>query len=127
MKANKVLEIAWKGLTRNKLRSLLTMLGVIIGVAAVIIMISVSAGTEATIAEQINSLGANLLFVSQSFKRMGAGGKSDIPSLVLDDVTAIREEVSGVIGVSSDRPTPQTVKVGNIVLVLNFFSEAEFR
>ena len=52
-----------KEFSRNKLRSLLTMLGVIIGVAAVIIMIAVSAGTEATIADQINSLGANLIFV----------------------------------------------------------------
>jgi len=116
MRANKVLEIAWKGLTRNKLRSLLTMLGVIIGVAAVIVMISVSAGTEATIAEQINSLGANLLFVSQSMGRGGPGRGSDTPSLVFEDVNAIGEGVSGVIGVSSDRPTVQTVKVGNIVL-----------
>jgi putative ABC transport system permease protein len=116
MKANKILKVSWKGLTRNKLRSLLTMLGVIIGVAAVIVMISVSAGTEATIAEQINSLGANLLFVSNSFGRGGPGKNSDAPNLVFEDVAAIGEEVSGVIGVSSDRPTTETVKVGNVVL-----------
>ena len=69
MKPSKVLQIAWQGLARNKLRSLLTMLGVIIGVSAVIIMISVSTGTEATIEEQITELGTNLVFVQASFKR----------------------------------------------------------
>ena len=49
MRPSKVAQIAWKGLVRNKLRSLLTMLGVIIGVSAVIIMISISASTEAAI------------------------------------------------------------------------------
>jgi putative ABC transport system permease protein len=116
MKANKILTVSWKGLTRNKLRSLLTMLGVIIGVAAVIVMVSVSAGTEATIADQINSLGANLLFVSNSFGRGGPGRDSNTPTLVFDDVAAIGEEVNGVIGVSSDRPTTETVKYENIVL-----------
>ena len=57
MQPSKVIEIAWKGLVKNKLRSLLTMLGVIIGVAAVIIMIAISAGTEKTIEEQITGLG----------------------------------------------------------------------
>lgn len=71
MKMNKVMQIAWRGLIKNKLRALLTMLGVIIGVAAVIVMVAVSAGTEATIADQINSLGTDLLFVSQSFSRGG--------------------------------------------------------
>ncbi len=56
MKPAKIIKIAWQGLARNKLRSLLTMLGVIIGVSAVIIMIAVSSGTEATIEEQITEL-----------------------------------------------------------------------
>ena len=67
MNLSKVVQIAWKGLSRNKLRSLLTMLGVIIGVSAVIIMVSVSAGTEATIEEQIEGLGTNLVFVQPNF------------------------------------------------------------
>ncbi len=52
------LRTAWESIRKNKLRSLLTMLGIIIGVAAVIIMIAISAGTEATIKEQITSLGS---------------------------------------------------------------------
>ena len=64
MNLGEVIKIAWKSLASNKLRSMLTMLGVIIGVAAVIMMIAISAGTEATIAEQINGLGSNLLFIN---------------------------------------------------------------
>ena len=64
MKPRKILRTAWDGLMFNKIRSLLTTLGVIIGVASVIVMLSVSAGTEAAIAAQINSLGANLIIVS---------------------------------------------------------------
>ncbi|HEX9018175.1 MAG TPA: ABC transporter permease, partial [Anaerolineaceae bacterium] len=71
MNLGEVVKIAWKSLASNKLRSILTMLGVIIGVAAVIMMIAISAGTEATIAERINGLGSNLLFISQSFSRSG--------------------------------------------------------
>ena len=51
MNWQEVIKVAWKSLISNKLRSVLTMLGVIIGVAAVIIMMAISAGTEATIAE----------------------------------------------------------------------------
>ena len=55
-----VLRVAIKAIGSNKLRTFLTMLGVIIGVTAVIMMVSISTGTEATIAENINSLGAKI-------------------------------------------------------------------
>ena len=95
-----MLHIAWQGLARNKLRSLLTMLGVIIGVAAVIIMIAISAGTEATIREQITSLGSNLIYVRSSLMRMrvGASGASSSGGLVFDDATAIAENIDGIKG-----------------------------
>ena len=91
MKLTELLKVALEGLTTNKARSLLTMLGVIIGVAAVIIMMGVSAGTEQTIADQINSLGANLLFVSGGFSGGGpqAARESMQLGLVYDDVDAI--------------------------------------
>ena len=111
MKPSKVLQIAWQGLARNKLRSLLTMLGVIIGVSAVIIMISVSTGTEATIEEQITELGTNLVFVQASFKRGGALGGDSGPGLVYDDAFAIAEEVNGVTGVVVEQISTQTIKV----------------
>jgi putative ABC transport system permease protein len=113
-----VLQIAAEGLTNNKLRALLTMLGVIIGVAAVIVMMSVSAGTEATIADQINSLGANLIFVRPAFAMGGAGSerRGSLPTLTFDDADAIREQVPGVAGVAVEQNTSQTVKYGRTTL-----------
>ncbi|MCP5100602.1 MAG: FtsX-like permease family protein [Chloroflexi bacterium] len=111
-----ITRIAWEGVIRNKVRSLLTMLGVIIGVAAVIIMIAISAGTEATIAEQIEGLGANLVFIQASFGRGGpGGGNNNEPQLVYDDV-AIVADINGVVGTSVEMPVTESIKVDGITL-----------
>jgi putative ABC transport system permease protein len=114
MRLNRVISIAWKGLVKNKFRSLLTMLGVIIGVAAVIIMISVSAGTEATIAARISSLGTNLIFVQPNFGRGdfrgGPGGANSGTGLVFDDAAAIAQQVAGVAGTAVEDDTTQNIK-----------------
>ena len=105
------LKVAWEGLTLNKVRSFLTTLGVIIGVAAVIIMLAVSAGAEAEIADQINALGANLIMVMPSFQRAGPGqGGGQMPSLTYDDIGVIAENVTGISGVSAEQNTTQDVK-----------------
>ncbi|MGD9092185.1 MAG: ABC transporter permease [Anaerolineales bacterium] len=114
MQPAKVIQIAGKGLTRNKVRSLLTMLGVIIGVAAVIVMISVSAGTEAAIEEQITELGTNLVFVQASFSRGGPMGSGSSQGLVYDDAPAIAGQVNGVQAVVVEQQSSETVKAGNI-------------
>lgn len=113
-----VLHVAWSSLVSNKLRSLLTMLGVIIGVAAVIIMISISAGTEATIAERINGLGSNLVFINSAGGRggPGMGATSTGTGLVYDDLAAIRERIKGVAGASVEQQTSVTIKYGNVTL-----------
>lgn len=119
MRFNKVVRIASRGLAKNKLRSLLTMLGVIIGVAAVIIMISISAGTEKTIEEQITGLGSNLIFVQANFSRGGfgpGGGQDNSGGLVYDDAFAIAEEVNGVTAVAVEQGSVETVKANNITL-----------
>jgi putative ABC transport system permease protein len=118
MRANKIIQIASKGLMKNKLRSLLTMLGVIIGVAAVIIMISISSGTEAAIEEQITGLGTNLVFVQSSFSRggFGSGGAGPTGGLVYDDAFAIADEINGVTAVVVEQPSSETVKVGSTTL-----------
>ncbi len=119
MRLNKVVRIASRGLAKNKLRSLLTMLGVIIGVAAVIIMISISAGTEKTIEEQITGLGSNLIFVQANFSRGGfgpGGGQDNSGGLVYDDAFAIAEEVNGVTAVAVEQGSVETVKANNITL-----------
>ena len=115
MKASRVIKIAWQGLARNKLRSLLTMLGVIIGVAAVIVMIAISAGTEASIREQITSLGSNLIYVRSAMMRgfPGGGGGSQSGGLTFDDATAIRENIDGIKGYVVEMSSSETVKFEN--------------
>jgi putative ABC transport system permease protein len=110
-----VTHIAWEGVMRNKVRSFLTMLGVIIGVAAVIIMISISAGTEATIAEQIEGLGANLAFIQASFGRGAFGGDNSGPMLVYDDVDIVGG-INGVAGTSVEQQSLQTIKADGVTL-----------
>jgi putative ABC transport system permease protein len=110
-----IVSISWEGVVRNKIRSLLTMLGIIIGVAAVIIMISISAGTEAQIAEQIQGLGANLVFVQASRAAGGPTASSNTPQLLYQD-TAVIESVNGVVGTSVEQNASQTVKAGSTVL-----------
>ena len=112
MSFGKILHVAWEGLNLNKIRSFLTTLGVIIGVASVIVMLAVSAGAEAAIAEQINSLGANLLIVSPMRGVPGAAR-----TLLLEDALAIGEQVIGITGVSAEQsPPPQNVKANGITL-----------
>jgi len=116
MKPGEVIRIAWEAITKNAVRSILTMLGIIIGVAAVIIMIAISAGTEATITDQITSLGSNLVFVQSSFTRGGPGQQSSSGGLVFDDAAAIQDNVSGVTSVVVEQYSSETVKAGNVTL-----------
>jgi len=114
-------KVAWEGLTLNKVRSFLTTLGVIIGVGAVIVMMAVSAGAEAEIADQINALGANLVMVMPAFSRGGFGpgmgmGAGRPPGLTYDDIDAIAQNVTGINGVSAEQTTNQTVKAGSTTL-----------
>jgi len=129
MKLTEVVRIAWEAIIKNKVRSFLTMLGIIIGVSAVIIMVAISAGTEATIQEQITSLGSNLLFVQSSFSRAGPPGAGGVSGgLVFDDAAAIAEGVPGVKAVIVEQQSTQTVKAGKVTLedILILGSTADF-
>jgi putative ABC transport system permease protein len=113
----RTLKVAWEGLALNKVRSFLTTLGVIIGVAAVIVMMAVSAGAEAEIADQINALGANLIVIMPSFTRGGFGpGAGRMPGLSYDDIAAIQQGVPGINGVSAEQATNQDIKGGDTKL-----------
>ena len=116
MKPREVIRIAWDAITKNAVRSILTMLGLIIGVAAVIIMIAISAGTEATITEQITSLGSDLVFVQSSFTRGGQGQQGPSGGLVFDDAAAIQDNVSGVTSVVVEQFSSETLKAGDVTL-----------
>ena len=91
--------LALREIKRNVLRSFLTTLGIVIGVAAVITMVTLGGGATAQITEQISSLGSNLLMVTTG-RRMGPGQSTTIPSFKQKDVDAIAREISSVRAVA---------------------------
>jgi len=93
------LATVWVGVATHKLRSFLTILGVVIGVAAVIILMSIGKGTSATILSRLESLGSNLLFIQPGATMAGGGVRTAVgsaTSLTLEDAAAIAEQVSSV-------------------------------
>jgi putative ABC transport system permease protein len=92
--------LAVREISRHKLRSFLTVLGIVIGVAAVVTMVTLGKGATAAVAEQISSLGANILQIrpGQGFGRGGGGPQA--PDFDMDDVTAIQDQVAGVRAVA---------------------------
>ena len=118
MKLSEVVKISWEAIAKNKIRSMLTMLGVIIGVAAVIGVVSISAGTEATINDQISGLGSNLIFITANF---GRGGRDSFApnnrgGLVFNDAYAIAQQVPGVVGVTVEQDASETIKANGVTL-----------
>ncbi|MDD3797612.1 MAG: ABC transporter permease [Novosphingobium sp.] len=100
--------LAFREISRHLLRSFLTILGVVIGVAAVITMVTLGNGATAAVEEQISSLGSNLLMVRPG-QRMGPGGSGEpVPNFENDDVEAIREQIPGVKAVAGQSQTSTT-------------------
>ena len=107
MNVTVLLRVAWQALRRNATRSFLTMLGIIIGVGAVITSMAIGSGAQAAVLAQIESLGANLVVVvpgaiSSGGVSLGSGTRT---SLKLDDVTAIAQ---GVPEVAAAAPSSST-------------------
>jgi putative ABC transport system permease protein len=98
MELKAILNIALKALSRNKLRSMLTMLGIIIGVGAVIAMVGVGQGAQRKVQDQIAAMGTNLLYVSSGSVNRGGlrVGAGQTKSLVTDDMKAIVREIPTV-------------------------------
>jgi putative ABC transport system permease protein len=109
------MRIALRALRRNKLRTLLTMLGMIIGVCAVITMVGIGNGAKAQIENQIASLGQNVILVfSGSFTRGGVhSGWGGAGTLTVDDAEAIQREVPGVTVVSPEVRSTAQIAAGN--------------
>ncbi|HLL77423.1 MAG TPA: ABC transporter permease [Pyrinomonadaceae bacterium] len=119
MNALSIIRIAFRALARNKMRAALTMLGIIIGVSAVIAMVSIGQGAQATVQAQIESMGTNLLFVSAQAQnaggvRGGAGADSGGSSLKVEDLEAIRREVPSVSMVSPQVNARTQMVAGNL-------------
>jgi putative ABC transport system permease protein len=96
------LSVAWVSVVNHKLRSFLTILGVVIGVAAVIILMSVGKGTTANIVSNLSSLGTNLVYVSPGSTSSGGvrGGFGSASTLTLEDAEAIATNVSNINAVA---------------------------
>jgi putative ABC transport system permease protein len=108
--------IALRALARNKLRAFLTMLGIIIGVGAVIAMVAIGEGAKSTIRAQIASLGTNVLIVlpgsnSQGGVRLGTG---NVNTLLDSDARAIVRELRSVSFASPVLRRPEQVVAGNL-------------
>jgi len=101
MRVGSTFNVAFRALRRNKLRSALTALGIIIGVGAVIAMVGIGSGAKAQVEAQIASLGQNVIVISSgsttsSGIRTGWGGAG---TLKIEDAEAIRREVPSVTAV----------------------------
>jgi putative ABC transport system permease protein len=96
--------IAARALRRNKMRSLLTMLGIIIGVGSVIASVSITTGATKQVEDQVSSLGQNIVTVfAGNFSSGGMrGGWGSAPTLTLEDAKAIKNEVANVVAVSPE-------------------------
>ena len=97
-------KLAARALRRNKMRSLLTMLGVIIGVGSVIASVSITTGASKQVEDKVASLGQNVVTVfSGSFSTSGSrSGWGNAPTLTVEDAMAIKNEVANVVAVSPE-------------------------
>jgi len=112
-----IIKIAYRALARNKMRAALTMLGVIIGVAAVIAMVSIGQGASASVQAQISNFGTNLLFVSAGAQNVGGvrsgTGDNGTNTLTEDDLQAIQREVPSISMISPMVNSRSQLVVGN--------------
>lgn len=102
MKWKNILKVAFKSILKSRMRSLLTTLGIIIGVAAVIVMVGVGEGAQSDIENQINSLGSNLIMVFPGASRSGGvnRGMGSFNRFTMDDVTKIQKDATLLKAVS---------------------------
>ena len=112
---NESIKMALDGMVSNKLRTFLTLLGIIIGVGAVIAMVSLGFGVKESIKDNISKLGSNLLMVSSGGRtatgaRLAAGEGA---RLTFEDMQAIEKQVDGIAGISASVNTSYQLVAGN--------------
>ncbi len=112
MSYSNLLRIAVRALVRNRLRAILTMLGIIIGVASVIAMLAIGEGSKQNIRKEMSNMGTNLLMVMPNFQRRGGVslGSSSSNTLKYSDVVALRIQATAIAAVSPEvRATGQVI------------------
>ncbi|HEV7238387.1 MAG TPA: ABC transporter permease [Thermoanaerobaculia bacterium] len=102
MKTTVLVKLATQSIRKNKMRAALTMLGIIIGVAAVIVMVAVGFGARSRIRAQINNLGTNMIVITPGAAQQAgvSQGAQAFPNLTLEDVEKIRDEAQVVTAVT---------------------------
>jgi putative ABC transport system permease protein len=112
VKASVLTRVAARSILRNKMRSLLTMLGIIIGVGAVILLVAIGQGAQSRIREQIENLGTNMLVITPGTSSQGgvSRGAGSFNRLTLDDVEKLKREALHLAAVS-----PVIVTGGQII------------
>lgn len=115
MNISNLLKIAVRALVRNKLRAILTMLGIIIGVASVIAMLAIGEGSKQRIREEMSSMGTNMVMVMPNIMRRGGVSLGSSSSMVLkySDVVALRNEATSIAEVSPEVRASGQVIYGN--------------
>jgi putative ABC transport system permease protein len=113
-----IIRVAFRALVRNKMRAILTMLGIIIGVSAVIAMVSIGQGAQASVQAQIEGIGTNLLFLSAGAQNVGGvrtgAGDTGTNTLTIDDLEAIKREVPSVSMVTPSVTSRSQLVFGNM-------------
>lgn len=109
-------KIATNALRRNKFRTILTMLGIIIGVGSVIAMLSIGEASKLSIREEMSSMGTNMIFVMPGSQQRGGVvmGNSNAKSLSLSDVEALRKETTNLTAISPQVSTSGQAVNGNL-------------
>ncbi|MFH1526812.1 MAG: ABC transporter permease [Bacteroidota bacterium] len=102
MKWNNIIKVAFKGIMKARMRSLLTTLGIIIGVAAVIVMVSIGEGAQADIEDQIRSLGSNMIIIFPGSSRSGGvhRGSGSFNRFTMEDVELLQKEATQIKALS---------------------------
>ena len=103
--------LAFRQILRNPMRSLLTVLGIVIGVASVITMVTVGNGATVAVREQIESFGSNQLMLRRG-QRLGPGGAAGAPSFKIEDINALEDQIAGVIS-AAPQINRSTIVVAN--------------
>ena len=104
--------LALREIRRSLMRSFLTILGIVIGVAAVIVMVTIGKGATAQVTEQIASLGSNLLIITPG-QRMGMGQRSAAPAFDEQDVEALKREIPAIAAIAPTSTSATTAVYGN--------------